>query len=92
MHKWLTPEEFKGYSKGVAIAYLSREQDKGGDLDIKKAIHTLQLYLKLSEKDNKSVKTIKCNICHEHINIDDAKQKIGEDFVCSICIDNGAIK
>ena len=36
------PEEFRGYMKGTAIAYLAREQDKGGMLDIKKATHTLQ--------------------------------------------------
>jgi len=39
---WLTPEEFRGYMKGTAIAYLARERDKGGMLDIKKAAHTLQ--------------------------------------------------
>jgi guanylate kinase len=39
---FLTPEEFRGYMKGTAIAYLAREQDKGGMLDIKKAGHTLQ--------------------------------------------------
>jgi len=39
---WLTPEEFRGYMKGTAIAYLARERDKGGMLDIKKATHTLQ--------------------------------------------------
>ena len=42
MRRWLTPEEFRGYMKGTAIAYLAREQDKGGMLDIKKAGHTLQ--------------------------------------------------
>ena len=50
---WLTPEENRGYHKGVAIGYLAREKQKGGDLDIKKAIHHLQMYLKLSEKDVK---------------------------------------
>jgi hypothetical protein len=39
---WLTPEEFRGYMKGTAIAYLARERDKGEMLDIKKAAHTLQ--------------------------------------------------
>ena len=39
---WLTPEEYRGYQKGVAIAYLAREKAKGGDQDIKKAIHHLQ--------------------------------------------------
>lgn len=42
LRAWLTPEEFRGYMKGTAIAYLAREQDKGGLLDIKKAGHTLQ--------------------------------------------------
>jgi len=39
---WLTPEEYRGYQKGVAIAYLARERAKGGDQDIKKAAHHLQ--------------------------------------------------
>lgn len=47
--RWMTPEELKGYAKGTAIAYLAREEAKGGRLDIKKAIHTLQLYIELSE-------------------------------------------
>lgn len=38
---WLTPEEFRGYMKGTAIAYLAREKRKGGDQDIQKAAHTL---------------------------------------------------
>lgn len=42
LRRWLTPEEFRGYMKGTAIAYLAREQDKGGMLDIRKAGHTLQ--------------------------------------------------
>ena len=42
LRRWLTPEEFRGYMKGTAIAYLAREQDKGGMLDIRKADHTLQ--------------------------------------------------
>jgi len=47
LRHWLTPEEFRGYMKGTAIAYLAREQDKGGTLDIKKACHTLQGLLEL---------------------------------------------
>lgn len=42
MEAWLTPEEYRGYQKGVAIAYLAREQQKGGLQDIEKAIHHLQ--------------------------------------------------
>lgn len=42
MEAWLTAEEYRGYHKGVAIAYLARERDKGGMEDIKKAIHHLQ--------------------------------------------------
>ena len=44
---WLTPEEFRGYMKGTAIAYLAREKDKGGDLDVKKATHTLQAFIEM---------------------------------------------
>lgn len=47
LRRWLTPEEFRGYMKGTAIAYLAREQDKGGMLDIKKAGHTLQGLIEL---------------------------------------------
>lgn len=42
---WMTPEELRGFAKGTAVVYLAREGDKGGDQDIEKAIHTLQLYL-----------------------------------------------
>ena len=49
LRKWLTPEELRGFAKGTAIVYLAREQDKGGRMDIKKALHTLQIYLELTE-------------------------------------------
>lgn len=48
---WLTPEEFRGYMKGTAIAYLAREVDKGGDLDINKATHTLQAFLEMKNEN-----------------------------------------
>lgn len=51
LQAWLTPAEFRGYMKGTAIAYLARELDKGRDLDIDKAIHTLQGYMELSKKE-----------------------------------------
>jgi len=41
---WMTPEELRGYMKGTVIAYLAREQQKGGDTDIEKACHTIQLW------------------------------------------------
>lgn len=47
LQQWLTPEEFRGYMKGTALAYLAREKDKGGMLDIKKAAHTLQALIEL---------------------------------------------
>jgi hypothetical protein len=49
--KWLSKEELKGLMKGTAIIYLAREQDKGGRSDIKKALHTMQLYLALTENE-----------------------------------------
>jgi len=48
LSKWLTPEELKGAMKKEVIAYLARESDKGGRLDIEKAMHTLQIYLELA--------------------------------------------
>jgi hypothetical protein len=47
LRTWLTQEEFRGYMKGTAIAYLAREQDKGGLQDVEKAAHTLQGLLEL---------------------------------------------
>lgn len=45
---WMTPEELKGAMKKEVIAYLAREADKGGREDIKKAMHTIQIYLELT--------------------------------------------
>ena len=44
---WLTPEEIRGYHKGIVIAYLAREASKGKDEDIKKAAHHLQRLVEL---------------------------------------------
>jgi hypothetical protein len=49
LKQWMTAEELKGFAKGSAIAYLAREQDKGGRDDIAKAVHHLQLYLELTK-------------------------------------------
>lgn len=49
---WLTEDEFRGYMKGTAIAYLARERDKGGVMDIEKATHTLQGLLELIGEKN----------------------------------------
>lgn len=49
---WLTEDEFRGYMKGTAIAYLARERDKGGVMDIEKATHTLQGLLELMGEEN----------------------------------------
>lgn len=40
----MTPAELRGYMKGTVLAYLMREGDKGSDLDIQKALHTIQLW------------------------------------------------
>jgi hypothetical protein len=47
MEAWLTPEEYRGYHKGVAIAYLARERSKGGMQDIQKAVHHLQRLIEM---------------------------------------------
>jgi len=50
MEAWLTPEEYRGYHKGVAIGYLAREQQKGGLQDIEKAIHHLQRLVEIERE------------------------------------------
>lgn len=52
--KWLTPEELKGAMKLTVMAYLARESDKGGRQDIIKAMHTIQIYLELTENGPKT--------------------------------------
>jgi hypothetical protein len=47
---WMTAEELRGAIKLTVISYLARERDKGGDLDLDKAMHTLQIYKELREK------------------------------------------
>jgi len=49
MEAWLTPEEYRGYHKGVAIAYLARERQKGGLDDIRKTVHHLQRLLEIED-------------------------------------------
>jgi hypothetical protein len=51
LEAWLTPEEYRGYHKGVAVAYLAREQQKGGDEDIKKAVHHLQRLIEVLSEE-----------------------------------------
>ena len=46
----LSPEEFRGYCKGNVIKYTWREQYKGKDQDLQKAVWYLNRYL---EKENK---------------------------------------
>ena len=46
----LTPEELKGAMKITVMSYLAREADKGGMGDIRKAAHTLQIYLELEAR------------------------------------------
>ena len=47
LRHWLTPEEYRGYQKGVVIAYLARERAKGGDQDLQKAAHHLQKLIEI---------------------------------------------
>ncbi len=53
LQHWLTPEEYRGYQKGVIIAYLARERAKGGDQDIAKAAHHLQKLCEVIGDDEK---------------------------------------
>ena len=59
---WLTPEEYRGYQKGVAIAYLARERQKGGDQDIAKAAHHLQKLVEVLAEQSQPYVTPKAAI------------------------------
>lgn len=61
MEAWLTPEEFRGYLRGTAIAYLARAGRKGDAReDVAKAVHTLERLLEtIDERDEKGGET--CN-------------------------------
>ena len=55
MEAWLTPNQFRGFLLGSAIAYLARVntknvEGKGGVVDIKKARHYLDKIIELEEK------------------------------------------
>jgi len=51
LEAWLTPEELRGYHKGVVVAYLARERAKGGDVDIQKAAHHLEALLEIISEE-----------------------------------------
>jgi GH15 family glucan-1,4-alpha-glucosidase len=53
LSKWMTQEELKGAMKKDVISYLQREASKGGIEDIKKAYHTLGIYLELVNSESK---------------------------------------
>lgn len=50
---WLTEEEFRGYIKGNALKYVSRERLKNGDEDLKKTIFYLN-YMVNGKKSDRS--------------------------------------
>lgn len=47
---WMTEDELRGFAKGTAIVYLARENFKGGLGDIRKALHTLELFMSVYER------------------------------------------
>lgn len=59
----LTPEEFKGAMKITVMSYLAREADKGGAADIRKAAHTLQIYLELEARRTAQQQPDGCGGC-----------------------------
>ena len=90
LSKWMTPEELKGAMKKDVIGYLCREADKGGREDIKKAHHTLGIYLELTEEKTElpvgDTRNVYCGCVK--LNTPHLYQYIGETtqaYVCSIC-------
>ena len=48
----LTPEEFEGFCKGNIIKYVWRENHKGGNEDLRKAVWYLQRLIQNGRDDN----------------------------------------
>lgn len=65
LRRWLTPEEFRGFMKGTAIAYLARERDKGGLVDIEKGTHTLQAFIEFEQEAKTEAPQSKHTPCDE---------------------------
>jgi len=51
----LTPEEFRGFCKGVVLKYTWREKHKGGDEDLRKAIAYLNFELEPRAKMHRKI-------------------------------------
>lgn len=49
LRAWLTPDEYRGWMKGNALVYLARERNKGGIVDVEKAMHTLSKLVEVSK-------------------------------------------
>ena len=85
LREYLTPEELRGYHKGTAIVYLLRERDKGGDEDIRKALHTLQHLVEMTE----APRVLRCLECkHTFAEPEDTEgstPRPQEDVVCPGC-------
>lgn len=47
---WYSKEELRAFAKMTAVVYLQRVKSEDPDEDIRKAMHTLQLYLEASKK------------------------------------------
>jgi len=80
LSKWMTPEEMKGAMKKDVIAYLARESDKGGREDIKKAIHTMQMYLELTE-EHMPTKIFHCPVCDAEVD----HRWLNKAYHCNVC-------
>lgn len=82
LQHWLTPEEYRGYQKGVAIAYLARERAKGGDQDLRKALHHLQKMVEVLDQQESS------HAAHAHVVVQPQPEYAPE----SVAIDDGWIE
>lgn len=51
-HAWMNEDEYQGYCVGTAAAYLARNKHNLRE-DIEKAMHTLQIYLELTDPGRK---------------------------------------
>lgn len=90
LSKWMTAEEMKGAMKKDVISYLTRESDKGGREDIKKAVHTMQVYLELTEEESSLNEPIyiyceNCEVIRKHKIIENIAIALVEVYQCTFC-------
>jgi hypothetical protein len=90
----LNPIELRGYIKGNIIKYVSRENQKGKDNDLRKAQWYLKRYLEDLEKSKEKKDVRLERRIREHLYEDIGIPEMGEDYMsaCQGCLHNAGVR